>query len=201
MHVSDVMSCLVATCRPHDTLDRAAQIMWDEDCGCVIVVDDNDRAIGVLTDRDAAFAAWSQGKSLHDIQVGSAMASALVVCSPRESIARVHELLREHQVHRLPVVDDTGALVGVISLADLIQAAERLPATKKKTAAQELHATAATITRPRKVEAKIPVPATAEKPKRSPKPAPAAKSAPKKASAKKKAAKKKTAKKAKRARS
>ncbi len=56
MNVGDLMTRDVKTCRSHDSLDRAARIMWDHDCGCVPVVDANGKAVGMITDRDVCMA-------------------------------------------------------------------------------------------------------------------------------------------------
>ena len=63
MKVRDLMSRPVQTCRSNESLNAAAQKMWDEDIGAVAVVDDKNRVVGVVTDRDLCMAAYTQGRS------------------------------------------------------------------------------------------------------------------------------------------
>lgn len=117
--VRDVMSAAVRTCRADDTLAVAARIMWEQDCGFVPVTDGVGRLVGVVTDRDACMASYTQGKSLLAIPVSAAMASRVVTLHPDDEPARAHELLRTHHLRRLPVVDADQRVVGVVSLKDL----------------------------------------------------------------------------------
>jgi CBS domain-containing protein len=122
MKVSDLMTTHASTCRPDAPLHFAAQIMWDHDCGCVPVVDDSNRIVGMLTDRDVCMAALMQGKSLSEMTVESAMSRAVYGCSPEDDVEKAAGLMRLRQVRRVPVVDDVGHLMGVISLSDFARA-------------------------------------------------------------------------------
>jgi len=117
--VRDVMSAAVRTCHADDTLAVAARIMWEQDCGFVPVTDGVGRLVGVVTDRDACMASYTQGKSLLAIPVSAAMASNVVTLHPDDAPARAHDLLRMHHLRRLPVVDADQRVVGVLSLKDL----------------------------------------------------------------------------------
>ena len=68
MKVSQLMTKDVATCRADEPVSRAAQIMWDHDCGCVPVVDDAGHIQGMITDRDICMAAFTQGKRLDEME-------------------------------------------------------------------------------------------------------------------------------------
>src|SRR5690606_28351921 len=68
MQVRELMTRDVQVCGPRDDLNRAAQIMWDHDCGVVPVVDSERRPIGMVTDRDVCMAAYTQGKPLSAIR-------------------------------------------------------------------------------------------------------------------------------------
>lgn len=142
--VKDLMSRSLATCRPSDSLAVAAQIMWEKDCGVVPVTEADGRLVGVLTDRDACMAAYTQGKTLHSIPVESAMASRVVTLHGTDPVAQAHELMRSHRLRRLPVVDDEHRLVGLISLKDLaLDAAESARSQER----QQLALTLACISR------------------------------------------------------
>jgi CBS domain-containing protein len=128
MKVQELMARPVETCRPDDTLDRAARIMWERDCGCVPVVQEEDggaRVVGMLTDRDLCMAAYTQGKPLAAVPASSAMAREVRSCRPEDSMQTALGILRANQLHRLPVVDRHDHLVGMLSLADIAREATR----------------------------------------------------------------------------
>lgn len=121
MRVNEVMTRTVEHCGLHATLADATQIMWDKDCGFVPVVDlEAGKLSGVLTDRDACMAAFTNASTLHQIPVTVAMSKRVFAVGPEETVSRAMEVMRQHQVRRLPVVDSSGALVGVISLNDIV---------------------------------------------------------------------------------
>jgi CBS domain-containing protein len=127
MRVEQLMTRPVQCCGPQETLARAAQLMWDHDCGCLPVCsgDGVARVIGVITDRDICMHALFQGKPLQALCVSDAMARHVQVCRPDDSLADAERTMREARVRRLPVIDEQDALVGMISLADLAQEAAR----------------------------------------------------------------------------
>jgi CBS domain-containing protein len=102
--------------------------MWEGDCGCVPVVEPDDggvRVVGMVTDRDVCMAGYTQGRPLSAIRVDSAMARQVHACRPTDSIGEALNMLRKHQVRRLPVVDNGDHLVGMLSLADAAREAVR----------------------------------------------------------------------------
>ena len=119
MNVSELMTKEVQTCSIHDNLQRAAQIMWEKDCGCVPVVDEQMRVVGILTDRDICMAGYTQGKRYAEIPVSRAMAKVIFTVNESDSIGVAETLMSDKQVRRLPVLDGGGTLRGVISLNDL----------------------------------------------------------------------------------
>src|SRR5688572_31411426 len=74
MRVQGIMSNPVITCRPQDCVNTAAQLMWDRDCGSILVVSDEGRLVGILTDRDVCMAAFTTGSRLSEIGVAEVMA-------------------------------------------------------------------------------------------------------------------------------
>jgi CBS-domain-containing membrane protein len=107
------------TCSPIDSLDQAARLMWEFDCGAIPVVDAEGVVAGIVTDRDACMAAYTQGKSLKDIPVAEAMARQVFCCRPDDSVQTVERLMEAKQIRRLPVVDAEKRPLGVISLGDI----------------------------------------------------------------------------------
>jgi CBS domain-containing protein len=117
--VHDAMRTRVYTCSPDDTLARAAQLMWEKDLGCLPVCGPGRKVVAMLTDRDISMAAFMQWKHLSEALVESAMSKGARTCSPDDDLGRAEDIMRESQVRRLPVVDDQGVLVGLLSLGDV----------------------------------------------------------------------------------
>jgi CBS-domain-containing membrane protein len=128
MRVQDLMTQQVYSCEPEDALERAAQLMWDHDCGCLPVCigsDDGRHAVGIITDRDVCMCTLHQGKSLAELRVRDAMATRVLSCRPSDALGQAEKIMRQGQIRRLPVLDEQGVLRGMISLADLAREAAR----------------------------------------------------------------------------
>src|SRR5260370_33741780 len=97
MKVAELMVGEVTACSPDDALNRAAQIMWEKDCGCVPVVDRAARLIAMLTDRDICMAAYTRGGTLKDIRVSAAMSYELIACSPGDDVFDGQKTKRDRQ--------------------------------------------------------------------------------------------------------
>lgn len=150
MNVDRWMTRTVHTCQPTDSLQTAAQLLWQHDLGALPVVDGERRVLGIVTDRDLCMAAFTRGSGLAHHTVESAMARQVTTIGPKESIRRAHELLRDQQLRRLPVVDDAGRLLGVITIQDLVlRSISELPSAKRKSAAAEILQTLGAIASPR----------------------------------------------------
>jgi CBS domain-containing protein len=124
MKIQDVMT-RNPRCVTPDTLAReAARLMKDEDVGVVPVVDgDGRQLVGVITDRDIALRIVAEGRT-GDTMVRDVMSSdSLATCSPDGDLDEVMSLMAEEQVRRIPIVDERGALVGIVSQADVVRAA------------------------------------------------------------------------------
>jgi CBS domain-containing protein len=149
-YVEQIMSRAVATCRPDDSLDTAARLMWDHDCGVVpvtIVEDDgSERVVGMLTDRDVCMGAYTQGRPLWDIPAAVAMTHVVRACGPKDTIGAALELMATEQVHRLPVTDQSSHLVGLLSIADVAREEAR---TRRVAPASVLAHTVESLSAPR----------------------------------------------------
>ena len=119
MNAEDLMTGCVWTCRPMDSVNRAAQLMWEHGCGAIPIIDEVGIPIAIVTDRDVCMAAYTQGKPLSEIPIATAMSKTLFFCRMGDSIATVEALMRDHRVRRLPVIDPYHRLVGIVSLDDL----------------------------------------------------------------------------------
>jgi CBS domain-containing protein len=146
VRIRDVMTQPAMTCPVESTAEQAARLMWECDCGFVPLVDEEGRVVGVITDRDIAMAALTQGRTLGDIPVKSAMAGAVTLVRDDDVVESAERLMREAAVRRLPVVGDDDRPVGVLSLNDLARLAAR---AKKSAVDRELVQTLAAIGRAR----------------------------------------------------
>jgi CBS domain-containing protein len=124
MKVATLMKRDVATCSVDDMLAAPAQVMWDRTVGAVVVLA-GDQLAGVVTDRDIAMSAQTQGRPLREIPVRTAMASDVVTCGPGDKLGQVVARMISRRVRRCPVVDGEGKVVGLLSLDDLAAAAAR----------------------------------------------------------------------------
>ena len=112
----------LACCSPSDNLNRAANLMWDHDCGALPVLEDG-RVVAMLSDRDICMVAYLQNRPLTELTVSTAMSKSVHSCSPMDGIEDVCQLMHVHQVRRVPVTDGEGYLVGVVSLSDVVREA------------------------------------------------------------------------------
>ncbi|NUP08870.1 MAG: CBS domain-containing protein [Polyangiaceae bacterium] len=148
MKVGELMTREVGTCRRDQTLNIAAQIMWEHDCGSVPVVDSYGRVIAMITDRDICMAAYTQGKALSEIYVSTCASEDLVSVREEEEIETVEELMRQHQIRRVPVVDDRGRAVGILAMGDLAVNAHVSPAKGHELSSDSIAGTLAAVSEP-----------------------------------------------------
>jgi CBS domain-containing protein len=116
MKISDVMTPNPKTVSMGDDLQKAAAIMRDEDAGSVPVVEEG-RIVGIVTDRDIVVRAVADGD--FDCAIEDVCSDDVVCARPDMSTSEAAELMGEHQIRRLPVVDDDDRLVGIVSLGDI----------------------------------------------------------------------------------
>ena len=119
MNVSEVMHPSVRTCSVDDTLDRVARVMWEEDCGCVPLVDREGRIAAMVTDRDVCMAAYTQGQPISTIVARSAASRSVTTVRENATLDSVEALMRDRQIRRIPVVDSDERPIGIVSLNDL----------------------------------------------------------------------------------
>lgn len=150
MRVEQIMTRQVRSCSSQDTLATAAQLMWQHDCGClpVCTADAPGRVAGVITDRDICMSALFNGRPLHELNVLDAMSRQLWTCRPEDSLAAAEQIMRQSQIRRLPVIDDQGLLIGMVSLADIArEAAQENTVPKRQVTEVEVTDTLAAICR------------------------------------------------------
>jgi CBS domain-containing protein len=97
---------------------EAAKMMRDEDVGLAPIVE-GDRLVGTLTDRDIAIRVVAEGRDPESTTVREVASTELVTIDPDQSLDEALRLMAQHQVRRLPVVEEDGRLVGVLAQADV----------------------------------------------------------------------------------
>lgn len=118
-NVSSVMTANPACCTPQTPLRDVARMMIDNDCGQIPVVDDSQRPIGVVTDRDIAVRVVAEGRNANECCAGDAMSSPARTVSTETSLTDCVCLMEADQIRRVPVVDASGKLAGIVAIADL----------------------------------------------------------------------------------
>jgi len=121
MKVSEVMTRGVEMVGPEQTVQEAATVMAEHDIGAVVVGSGED-IVGVLTDRDILIRVVVEGRDVRAVRVSDVMSSSLFTCRDDDGIDLAFGAMRDHQIRRLPVLDETGALIGIIVLSDLAKA-------------------------------------------------------------------------------
>lgn len=125
MDVREIMTTPVQTLGTEDTLNCAAKMMSDHAVGCLPIVDDSGALAGILTDRDIALSAYQFGEALWRLRIADSMQRPVWSCHAEDGIERAAQIMREHRVRRLPVLDAKERLVGMVSLDDLAHASRQ----------------------------------------------------------------------------
>jgi CBS domain-containing protein len=102
---------------------EAARLMKQEDVGVIPIVE-GDRLQGVITDRDIVIRIIAEGKDPQSATVGEAASQNVVTIDPQQELDEALRLMAQHQVRRLPVVEEDGRLVGILATADVAQHAD-----------------------------------------------------------------------------
>lgn len=126
MQVKDVMSRDVRIVGPEASVQEAAALMREMDCG-FLPVGENDRLIGTVTDRDIAVRAVADGRDPTSFPVREAMSSRIAYCFEDQDTCEAADIMCSKQIRRLPVLNRSKRLVGVVSLADLAERSHELP--------------------------------------------------------------------------
>src|SRR6185436_4040053 len=139
--VRSIMKESPVTCSPDDSLKRAAEILWNANCGMVPVVEGDARLVGVLTDRDICMAAFFRDEKPSSLNVGSTMSKTLHTAKPDDSIDFDVHFMADKQTRRVPIVENE-RLVGIVALADI---ALHVKALESSSASRALAQTLAAI--------------------------------------------------------
>jgi CBS domain-containing protein len=118
---ADVMTLNPICCIPTDTIERVAQMMKAQDVGSIPVVEspNSKKLVGIITDRDLVLKGVAEGRDCRDSSIAGIMTRNPVTCRERDDVEKALKAMSEHQVRRLPIVNDGNEIVGIIAQADI----------------------------------------------------------------------------------
>ena len=116
--IQDIMTRDVQTVASQDTVQRAAQLMDELNVGAIPVLD-NGKLVGMITDRDITVRSAAIGQDPRSTKVTDVMSTDVRTCTPGQSIEDVLSQMGDVQIRRLPVVDKSGKVIGIVSLGDV----------------------------------------------------------------------------------
>ena len=124
MKVRDVMHEGATWVEPNTSIGELARIMRDEDIGA-IPIGENDRLIGMVTDRDIVVKGLIDGIDVATLTARDVMTGPILYCRANEDVEDAVRLMEEHEVRRLPVIDENKRMVGILALGDISSHAGR----------------------------------------------------------------------------
>jgi len=147
MQVKEVMTADPACCTSENGLQEVAQMMVDNDCGEIPVVENKETRlpIGVITDRDIVCRTVARGLNPLDLTVADCMSKPCVTVTPDMAVEECSRIMEENQIRRVPVVDADGSCCGIVALADIVLHAPRSVAAEVVKEVSESTAAAAAI--------------------------------------------------------
>jgi len=122
MKVQDVMTSPARSCAADAAIVDAARTMWENHCGALPVLDDDGEPVGIVTDRDICMALVRKNRFPARIAVREVMTPYPFTCQPQDGVGEALTIMAENRVRRLPVVNDEGHLIGIVSISDVAAA-------------------------------------------------------------------------------
>jgi CBS domain-containing protein len=116
--IRKLMTVLPRTVKTGDSIVQAAKLMKGEDSGIAPIVD-GDRLVGVITDRDIAVRVVAEGRDPRTTRVEEIASTNLITVDPQQNLVEALRLIRQHNVRRLPVVEEDGKLIGIVAESDV----------------------------------------------------------------------------------
>ena len=117
----EVMTKNPVCCLPNDMVAKAAQLMKGENIGSIPVIenDQTKKLVGIVTDRDLALKVVAEGRDAKSMKVEAAMTRKVVTCRAEDDLQKALDAMSEHQLRRIPIVDNDNKILGIISQADV----------------------------------------------------------------------------------
>lgn len=132
VRVHELMTRRVMNVHPATSVERAARLMEECDCGALPVIGDNGVLVGMITDRDIAIRIVARGRDSRNAIVADCMTERVFACYANESVAECMRQMAHQQIRRMPIVDDRGRLVGIIAQSDLARHAGHHPLPEER---------------------------------------------------------------------
>lgn len=124
MKVKDAMHAGVTWVEPDTRIGELARMMRDQDIGS-IPIGENDRLVGMVTDRDIVCKGLANGKDVSALTARDVMTGPIVYCRDDEEIDDAARIMEEHEIRRLPVINENKRMVGILSMGDIADCASR----------------------------------------------------------------------------
>jgi CBS domain-containing protein len=118
---NEVMTKDPVCCLPNDSVAKAAELMKGEDIGSIPVIENeqSQKLVGIVTDRDLALKIVAEALDAKSTTVETVMTHKVVTCRADEDLQKALDAMAEHQLRRIPVVDNNNRIVGIIAQADV----------------------------------------------------------------------------------
>lgn len=118
---NDVMTKNPVCCQPGDMVEKVAQLMQSENVGSIPVIENeqSQKLVGIVTDRDLVLQIIARGRDVKATRVEDVMTRKVVTCRAEDDLQKALDLMGEHQLRRIPIVDDDNRVVGIIAQADV----------------------------------------------------------------------------------
>jgi CBS domain-containing protein len=127
--VETIMTRPAWTCGPGTNLASVVETMWTHDCGIVPVVNERGEAVGIVTDRDICIALGTRNATAAMLTAADVMSQPVAGCAPEDDCFVALMTMQERGVHRLPVLGIGDAVLGIVSLDDVVKHAALVPAS------------------------------------------------------------------------
>ena len=118
---NEVMTKNPACCLPNDMVAKVAQLMKSKDIGPVPIIENEQtkKLVGIVTDRDLALKIVAEGRDAKSTKAEVVMTRKVVTCRGEDDVQKALDAMSEHQLRRIPVVDNDNRIVGIIAQADV----------------------------------------------------------------------------------
>lgn len=128
---NEVMTKDPVCCLPNDSVAKVAELMKHENIGSIPVIENKQtqRLVGILTDRDLALTIVAEGRDARSTKVEAVMTRKLVTCLANDDLQKALDAMAEHQLRRIPVVDNDNQILGIIAQADVATRVDELEKT------------------------------------------------------------------------
>ncbi len=121
MNIEEIMTTEIQCCNRNTSLNEIASQMWEYNCGAIPVIDDESKPVGMVTDRDIAMSCTLNHKAPWELEASTVIGNReLFTCSQDDSLETALAIMSDNKIRRLPVTDQDGYLVGILTIDDII---------------------------------------------------------------------------------